>query len=169
MTRSDTLGRFFKILIGIVVGSLLIFVIFTWLALEAGGVAILETQTADGSMRSTHVWFAMPDDENGGDDLELWVEAGTPENGWYADIQERARLTLTTNSEMEVSGRYLAEPVPGEASHQKIRTLLRQKYGIRDWWIATIFDTSHSIAVRLIPISPAAAAIPIPTPGEGSN
>lgn len=152
MSRPTPLGRFLKILIGIAIGSLLGFVILTWLALEAGGVAIVETEAADGSTRSTHVWFAMPDEE-------IWIEAGTPENGWYVDIQNRAALTLSTD-EAKLSGDYLAEPLPGDASHQRIRALLREKYGLRDWWIALLFDTSHSVAVRLTPISPSPSSTP---------
>ena len=154
MTRSSTLGRLAKILIGIVLGSLISFLALTWWALEAGGVAIVETEAKDGSTRSTHVWFAMPEGE-------IWIEAGTPGNGWYVDIQDQAMLSLTMSTTSTTSGtsapsvtrRYRAEPIPGEAPHHKIRSLLREKYGFRDWWIATLFDTSQSIAVRLIPVS----------------
>jgi hypothetical protein len=116
------------------------FLLLTWWALESGGVAIVETRAADGSTRSTHVWFVEP----GG---ELWIEAGTPKNGWYVDIQQERTLLF---SAARRSGSYLAERVPGSDAHDRIRSLLRDKYGFRDWWIDLIFETSDSIAVRLV-------------------
>jgi hypothetical protein len=94
MAERMTLGKFLKILIGIVLGSLVAFIALTWLALESGGVAVVETLR------------------------------------------------------------------PDEGPHRRIRALLRKKCGLRDWWIAAVFDTSHSIAVRLIPIS----SDTVPTP-----
>jgi hypothetical protein len=171
MASRFTLGRFTKIGIGIILGSLVAFIVLTWLALEAGGVAVVETLASDGSTRSTHVWFVTPDDVGSPGDPagnpgkgEIWVEAGTPANGWYMDIQERATLALTSRSEARISGRYLARPIPGEAPHRRIRALLREKYGLRDWWIASVFDTSQSVAVRLIPVSSDETTIPTPTP-----
>jgi hypothetical protein len=116
------------------------FVLLTWWALESSGVAVLETQSADGSVRSTHVWYAEPDGE-------LWVEAGTPENGWFVDVHEDPMVSFSTP---ERSGEYVAEKIPGDDTHLRIRGLLREKYGFRDWWIGVLFDTSHSVAVRLI-------------------
>ncbi len=133
-----------KILAGIVISSVVLFALFTWWALESGGVAIIETRTADGSARSTHVWYAEP---NG----ELWVEAGTPENGWFVDIGLNRRVTFATEGASES---YVAETIPGKVAHQRIRNLLREKYGVRDWWIGVIFDTTRSIAVRLVPAEP---------------
>ena len=119
----------------------LAFVAFTGWALESGGVAIVETHAAGGSLRSTHVWFAEPDGE-------LWIEAGTPENGWYVDVQRDPRIGFTADRR---SGDYLAERVERPDAHDEIGALLRAKYGVRDWWIALIFDTSRSVAVRLVP------------------
>jgi hypothetical protein len=119
------------------------FVLFTWWALESDGVAVIETAMPNGQTRSTHVWFA----ETNGD---VWIEAGTPENTWYVDIQQESTGSLAA---AERSGQYIAETIPGEAAHLRVRSLLRKKYGIRDRWIDFIFDTSKSIAVRLVPKS----------------
>ena len=113
---------------------------FTAWALEWSGVAIVETQAADGSVRSTHVWFVEP----GG---ALWVEAGTPKNSWFLDVLRDPRLEFSADGR---SGRYLARRVETPAARARIRGLLRQKYGIRDWWIGVLFDTSKSIAVELV-------------------
>jgi hypothetical protein len=119
------------------------FVLFTWWALESGGVAVIETTMPNGQTRSTHVWFV---DTNG----DIWIEAGTPENTWYVEIQAESTVSFTA---AERSGRYIAETIPGETAHLRIRSLLREKYGIRDRWIDFIFDTSKSIALRLVPKS----------------
>jgi hypothetical protein len=116
---------------------------FTWWALESSGIAIIETHAPDGSVRSTHVWFAEP----GG---EIWLEAGTPKNPWYTDIQRDPVLSFSSGRR---SQQFIARPIEDRDAHGKVRSLLREKYGLRDRWIALIFDTSRSIAVRLVPRS----------------
>ncbi|MCP5055653.1 MAG: hypothetical protein GY937_02890 [bacterium] len=113
----------------------------TWWALESSGVAVIETRASDGSLRSTHVWFVEPEGE-------LWLEAGTPTNPWYQDILIDPTLTF---SSADRSGRFKAEPVDSPDGHDKIRGLLRQKYGLRDAWVGLLVDTSGSLAVRLTP------------------
>jgi len=132
-----------KLVIVSLVAALVAFAAFTWWALESSGVAVLETRARNNSIRSTHVWFAEP---NG----DLWLEAGTPENPWYLDIQ---RDSLVSFSAPRRSGRYIAQRVDYPAAHDEIRSLLREKYGLRDWWVALLFDTSRSVAVRLTPSS----------------
>lgn len=133
-----------KIAIVVLAASLAAFGLITWWALEASGVAVIETHTREGSLRSTHVWFAEPEGE-------LWLEAGTPENSWFEDIQHDSTLSF---SAARRSGRYTAQPIPGAAGHEKIRFLLRRKYGVRDWWVGLLVDTSGSVAVRLSPREP---------------
>jgi hypothetical protein len=35
--------------------------------------------------------------------------------------------------------------------HAKIRRLLREKYGLADWWVGLFQDTSGSVAIHLRP------------------
>ena len=112
-----------------------------WWALESGGVAVIETQTPDGTVRSTHVWYVEP---NG----ELWLEAGTPENAWFRDVQTSPVVTLKANGRVS---RYSARPVDDPPAHSRIRSLIRDKYGLRDLWVGLIVDTSRSVAVQLLP------------------
>ena len=116
----------------------------TWWALESGGVAVVETRTPEGADRSTHVWYTEPDGE-------LWLEAGTPENAWFRDIQQHPELTLSLDGR---SARYTARPVEDAADHARIRSLIREKYGLRDRWVGLLVDTSRSVAVRLLPVEP---------------
>ena len=131
--------KLIRISILIVLGS----VLFTWWALESDGVAVIETTMPNDQTRSTHVWFA----ETNGD---IWIEAGEPKNKWYVDLQADSTVSFAA---AERSGQYIAETIPGEAAHLRVRSLLRKKYGIRDRWIDFLFDTSKSIAVRLVPKS----------------
>ena len=113
----------------------------TWWALESGGVAVVGTRAPDGSTRSTHVWFAEPDGE-------LWLEAGTPTNAWYLDVQRDPQVSFRSEDR---SGQFTAQLIAEPGAHETIRALLREKYGVRDGWIGLLFDTSHSVAVRLVP------------------
>src|SRR5262245_24396816 len=128
-----------KILIASISAALVAVAAFTWWALESSGVAVLETRAPDGSLRSTHVWFS---DAEG----KLWLESGTPENSWYLDIQRDPHVSFSAAGR---SGQYLAQRVEDPGAHDVIRSLLREKYGLRDWWIALLFDTSRSVAVQL--------------------
>ncbi len=124
--------------------SLAGFGLVTWWALESSGVAVIETRTPDGTLRSTHVWFAEPDGE-------LWLEAGLPDSPWLQDIQQHPTLSFSATRR---SGRYAAHPIPGSSGHEKVRSLLREKYGLRDWWVGLLVDTSGSVAVRLSSLEP---------------
>lgn len=126
---------------GLAVLAIAILGVSGW-ALESGGVAVVETLAPDGSTRSTHVWFAEPDGE-------LWIEAGTPENGWFADVGRNPALSFRADSR---SGSYRAHVIEDPGAHDRIRSLLRRKYGWRDRWVGLLVDTSRSVAVRLVPV-----------------
>jgi len=132
-----------KILLALLAAGLAAFAGLTYWALESGGVAVVETRAPDGAPRSTHVWYVEPEGE-------LWVEAGTPENGWYVDAQRDPRVGFSADGR---SGHYVAERIDEPGAHQRIRALLREKYGLRDRWVGLLVDTSRSIAVRLVPAS----------------
>jgi len=128
-------------MLGVVTILVAAFGVTTWWALESDGVAVVETHAADGSIRATHVWYC----ETDGD---LWLEAGSPENGWFQDVQQNPALTLSIEGR---SARYVARTIVDPTGHQRIRSLIRDKYGIRDRWINLIVDTSRSVAVQLLP------------------
>jgi len=131
-----------KRLIQVVVGAVMLFCLITWWALESDGVAIIRTEMPNGSMRSTHVWFVEPGDE-------IWIEAGSPANAWYRDIQKEPAMSYSNpGSGQTIDVRAL--PTPGEAAHDRLRSQLRAKYGFRDWWIAHLIDDTGSIPVRLV-------------------
>jgi hypothetical protein len=136
-------GRAVRIAIVCIISALASFAGVTWWALESGGVAIVATRPADASERRTHVWYVEP---NG----ELWVEAGTPQNGWFVDLANDRELHFSAEG---VSGRYRALPSDDPADQQRIRRLIRAKYGWRDRWVGIYIDSSKSVAVRLQPLT----------------
>jgi len=129
-----------KALAGIGVLVLALLGVTAW-SLEAGGVAAIETRRPDGRPRTTHVWYVVYEGE-------LWVEAGAPENAWFADVQRHPVVRFTFEGR---TARYLARPSRDDATHPRLRKLLRAKYGLRDRWVGLFVDGSRSLAVRLYP------------------
>lgn len=124
----------------------LAFAATTLVALEGKDVAVLHTRDDTGGARRTRVWVAEKDGA-------LWVEAATPERGFYRDLLLRPELDVEHAGRAQ---RMIARPEPGPAGHDGIRALLRDKYGWADCWVALLQDTSRSVAVRLDPAPPPA-------------
>jgi len=112
-----------------------------WWVLESSGVAIIETRAPDGEVRRTHVWYVRAGDA-------VWLEAGRPEHPWYLDVQRTPRVVLRADGRADD---FEAVSMPGRDAHAHVRALLREKYGLRDWILGLVVDTSRSIAVRLEP------------------
>jgi hypothetical protein len=129
-----------KIALAVLLSAPALFAAVTYAALETGGVAIAETEMEDGTIRSTHVWFARKQNE-------LWLEAGSATNGWFVDVQRTGELELKLGAN---PFRYKAEIHDKPAARKRVRRLLRQKYGWRDQWVALFVDQEGTIPVRLI-------------------
>lgn len=121
--------------------AVLLFVGLTAWALEADGVAVLETRSPDGSSRETHVWFVTREGE-------LWVEVGSPENGWWQDVQRDPTLEFRSD---DLDGRFRARLDEDPGAHPRLRAALREKYGLRDRWVGLLVDSTQSLAVQLHP------------------
>jgi hypothetical protein len=111
----------------------------TYLALELGQVAIAQTTKLDGEPRHTHVWYV---EERGA----LYLEAGHPDNPWVRELEHMQTLTLAGEG---IGGEYLFDQSQNIADHERIRRMMRRKYGWRDWWIDVLFDTSSSRLIEL--------------------
>ena len=127
-----------RLALGLFVG-LLAFGAFTLWALEASNVAVLITQRPDGGTRETHVWWV----EDGG---ALRVEAATPERAWLAEAQGVGEVDVERDGRRE---RFRVERSMEPGAHDRLRALLRAKYGWRDAWVGLLQDTSRSVAIRL--------------------
>mgnify|MGYP003410918383 FL=1 len=137
-------ARIFGVALASVAALAIAFAAITWLALESGGVAIVETHAGDGSIRSTHVWFVEPE-------REFWLEAGSAQNGWFDDFGRDPRIAFRAEGR---HGEFLAERYEDSPTRARIRALLREKYGLRDRWVGLFVDQSRSLVVRLDPVEP---------------
>lgn len=135
-------------LVAVLAAAAIAFGAITVLALEGKDVAVLHTRDASGRERTTRVWVA-------DDDGALWVEAATPERDFYRDLLAAPELDVERAG---TTTRMRAVPEPGSAGHERIRGLLRAKYGWADRWVALLQDTSRSVAVRLDAVAPASGA-----------
>lgn len=129
-------------------GVLFVLGVLTWWVLESSEVAVVTTRQSNGEIRSTHVWHV----RDGG---ELWLEAGSPHNGWYRDVLRDPDLDLSLG---DAPRAFRAEPVHDASAQQRVRTLIRRKYGFRDIWIGLLVDHSEAVAVRLVPASDPSAS-----------
>jgi len=119
---------------------ILVLLVTTYIALEQSDVLIVET--FDGSLqqpRYTHIWFV----ENKG---TIYLEAGHPQNPWIVDLANGHTLGIQGAN---LDGWYAFNLDISDEGHQQIRTLMRAKYGWRDWWIGLLFDTSQSQLITL--------------------
>ena len=115
----------------------------TLIALESGNVIVVETvkseKSEDGQARFTRVWFVR-------EQTTLYLEAGHPDNPWVTDLAHNSSIRLKGSG---IDGSYHFTVHADAESHQKIRELMRGKYGWRDVWISTLFDVSQSQLVEL--------------------
>lgn len=128
-------------------GGLLIAVLFflglgTYLALELSEVLSVATVNhTTGEIRLTHIWFVQNNEQ-------LILEAGNPENPWVQDIEKHPSVQISGEA---VDGQYKLLIEQDRPEHDKVRSLMRAKYGWRDIWVATLFDTSKSKLVVAAP------------------
>jgi hypothetical protein len=144
---NDARARLMRSLVAIALLAAL-FGAVTWLALESNEVAVLRTRTPDGGFDETRVWVA---DAEGA----ALIEAATPERPWYQSLRMHPEVELLRDGSPL---RYRARPEPGPEGRERIRTLLREKYGWADWWVGMLQDTSDSVLVRLEPLDQASVA-----------
>jgi hypothetical protein len=115
----------------------------TLFAVEGQEVVVLRTKTPQGDVRRTRIWIA---EEDG----VVWIEAADPSRKFYGDLQADPDAEIERGGEIYL---YRAIPQPGPEGHEKVRELLRRKYGWADRWVGAIVDTSSSIGIRLDPRS----------------
>ena len=118
-----------------------VFIGITVIATEGQEVVVLSTRAQDGSTRQTRVWVA---DADGA----AWIESANSERELYADIRRSPAVSLYRDGKSHL---YLARSFADAEGNQRIRSLLREKYGWADRWLQQLVDTSKSIAVRLDP------------------
>jgi len=132
-----------RTLLALAIAGLLLFGAVTLYALEGHEVVVLRTTDHRGTPRETRVWIVDEGDH-------AWIEAATPEREFYRDLLARPEAELIRAGAIS---RIRAEAIPGPEPHRHLRALLRAKYGLADWWVGLLQDTSRSVAVRIAPAS----------------
>ena len=110
----------------------------TLAALEGVEVVVLRTGAA-AAPRKTRTWIA---DEG----TAALVEAANPERPFLRDLRADPALLLERGGAVRACR---ADILPNPGGHERIRGLLRARYGWADWWVGLLTDTSASVAVRL--------------------
>jgi len=122
------------------VAALVVVVLAHMALIEIGReVVTLRTQRPDGTWQKTRLWVV---DEGGAS----WLHsAGTD---WVKRFDGDPVVEVERGGEIR---RYRAHAVPGP--HPEIHRLLREKYGIADWWVRLIGpDNETTVPVRLDPL-----------------
>lgn len=125
-----------------------LFATVTFLALESGEVAVLRTRAPDGGFAQTRVWVA---DADGA----ALIEAADSQRAWYQSLRMHPDVELLRDG---APLRYRATPEPGPEGRERIRALMREKYGWADWWVGMLQDNADSVLVRLEPLDQASVA-----------
>ena len=115
------------------------FALVTLVALEGREVVVLETTTPAGALRRTRTWIADADGS-------AWVEAANPERPFLQDLRHRPELVLERAGARRTC---TVEVWPNPEGHERIRRLLRERYGWADRWIGLVADTTTSLGLRL--------------------
>lgn len=110
----------------------------TLVALEGVEVVVLRTGAAV-APRRTRTWIA-------DDGAAALVEAANAERPFLRDLQADPALFLERGGAVRACR---ADILPNPGGHERIRALLRGRYGWADWWVGLLTDTSASMAVRL--------------------
>jgi hypothetical protein len=114
--------------------------VVTYAALEGGDVVIVETPRPGGTeSRQTHIWFVQ--EANG-----VYLEAGHPDNPWVKDLEHTSTIKLSGSG---IGGTYSFTVLKDIRSHQRIRSLMRKKYGWRDRWVSLLFNVAESRLIEL--------------------
>ena len=128
------------LVLAIVLGLPIAYLAAHMLLIEAGReVIVLRSQDPEGATVQTRLWIV--------DDGEhAWIH-GNRDSVWMRNLRENPIVEVERGG---ASQQYRADPVAGP--HQNIHELLREKYGIADWWVRFISNEDDAVAVRLEPL-----------------
>ena len=128
--------------IGVLIALVLVMSL-SFAASELGGeVVTLTTTDAEGDSHETSLWIVE-------DEGSLWLRASNPGSGWLKRITAKPDVELSRGGE---STRYRAEIVRGRSD--RINEKMAEAYGWADSVIGVMRDSSSTMAIRLVPLSP---------------
>jgi hypothetical protein len=125
----------------IVIGLFLVYGVAHLALIELGReVVVLHKWTADGTTRPTRLWIV-------DDGATAWFHHGYPDSAWIGRLEQDPVVTIERAGSTRS---YRATPDPG--SHDRVHQLLREKYGIADWWVRFVSRSQEhcpALPVRL--------------------
>jgi hypothetical protein len=103
-------------------------------------IVVLHKPSSDGAPHPTRLWIV----DDGG---IAWLHHGYPDSAWIVRLKQDPIVTVERAGSAR---RYRATPDPD--SHDRVHQLLREKYGIADWWVRFITRSQENcpaVPVRL--------------------
>jgi hypothetical protein len=128
------------IAIAAILGLCVAYVLAHGALIEVGReVIVLRTQQEDDGWLESRLWIV-------DDGAVSWLHGG--DSHWMRNLKDRPIVEIERSGETR---RYRAQAVPGP--HPRIHELLREKYGVADWWVRVIGpDNELTMPVRLEPL-----------------
>ena len=101
-------------------------------------VVVLHKWTSEGTTRPTRLWIV-------DDGATAWLHHGYSDSAWIGRLEQDSVVTIERAG---LTRRYRATPDP--SSHDRVHQLLREKYGIAEWWVR--FVTGSQEHCRALPV-----------------
>jgi hypothetical protein len=128
----------------IVIGLFVVYAVAHLALIELGReIVVLHKWTPEEATRPTRLWIV----DNA---ATAWLHHGYPDSAWIARLKQDPVVTIERAG---LTRRYRATPDP--SSHDRVHQLLREKYGIADWWVRFVTGSREhcsALPVRLEPL-----------------
>jgi hypothetical protein len=126
------------------VGLLVAYAVAHLALIELGReIVVLHKWAPGGATRPTRLWIV-------DDGATAWLHHGYPDSAWIERLEQDPVVTIERAGSTRT---YRARPDPG--SHDRVHRLLRQKYGVADWWVRFVtgsLEECPALPVRLEPV-----------------
>jgi hypothetical protein len=118
-------------IVAIVVGACLVIALAHLALIEVGReVVVVHEPTPTGGIRKARLWIV-------DDGPYSWIHPGNANARWW--VQNMSAHSIVEIDRGGQTRRYRAVPDP--EAHAKVHQLMRQKYGIADWWVRFLAGT----------------------------
>ena len=152
------------LIVGVLLGLVVAYPLAHLALIEVGReVVVLHKWTADGSVRKTRLWIV---DEGG----YAWLHAALEDSPWLQRLDRDPIVTIERDGRAR---EYRASP--DREADTRVHELLREKYGIADWWVRFVLGGKgdcRAVPVRLEPgsegLAPAPAVVDGISPREAA-
>ena len=106
---------------------------------ELDEVVVIKNRAPSGETETTRIWIV------DGPDGAAWIRAADDKR-WAELTRQVDRVEIRRNGSWQS---YLVQEIPGELARTRVNTAMRAKYGLADWMIEQMRDTSRAIPFRV--------------------